>query len=157
VSGAGTVDKLVEAIDGTQYRDWIGLRMEGQMPAPRAQLRGSAMPGVDKADDLRSTPGSVTQAPGQPPRGAPRPNQHDATGRKARPAGRHVDVRLLACGLLRVFHESPTIPRFAARRGCDAFIRDPLGSDNLAAGRYHPWQAPSIRFSLKLFNRPNRR
>jgi len=157
MSGAGTVDKLVEAIDGTQYRDRIGLRMEGQMPAPRAQLRSSAMAGVDEAHDLWSAPGSVTPAPGQPPRGAPCPDQHDAPGTEALQTGHRLDVWLLTRNLLRVFHESPPIPRSAVRGGCDPCVRDPLGSDNLDAGRYHPWQAPSIRFSLKLFNRGNRR
>src|SRR5208282_2575131 len=78
VSGARTVDELVEAIDGTQYRDRVRFWMEGQMAAPRAQLRGSAMAGVDEADDLWSAPGSLAQPPRQSACSAPRPDQNDA-------------------------------------------------------------------------------
>jgi len=75
MSGAGTVDKFVEAIDGTQDRDRLGLRMEGQMPASWAQVRGSPVAGIDKADDFRSVPGSLAQPPGQSPRRTPRSDQ----------------------------------------------------------------------------------
>jgi hypothetical protein len=153
MGGASTVDNLVELLDGTQNRHRISLRMEGQMPASRTQMGGSAMAGIDEADDLRADPGLLAQLPCQAAGNSPGADQYDPA------RGRRLEMRPWSCTRLRwgVFHDSPPICGPAAFCGWDVRTRDPLGSVNFNAGRYHPWQTPSIRFSLKLFNRPNRR
>ena len=78
VRGPGEVDQLVEAVDGAQDRHGIGLGMEGEMPAPGSQARGSAMTRVDKPDDRRAAPRALAQPAYQAASVPPGPDQQNA-------------------------------------------------------------------------------
>src|SRR5262249_33465747 len=137
------VDQFVEAINGTENRDRLGLGMEGQMPAPRAQLRGSPMSGIDEPDDLRAVPGAVAQPPSQAAGHPSRSDEENAAGSGARPRQRRLHSRCRSArNLLRVIHESLSFPRFAVRGGCDMRAVDALRSHDSDTGTYHPWPAP---------------